>query len=117
MHLKTCSYRKCHKQKGHKKKALLGVCLLLSYSPLAMALSEEEATAKLTELIKAGQYTQAFALSNEHVMDYGGDPKFDFLTGIAALNVGEFQQAVFAFERAVIVKPKWHNARFNLAKA
>ncbi len=95
---------------------LLGLCLLLSYCATGFALTEAQTTERLAQMVKAKQYTEAYELSNQYVMEYGGEPTFDFLTGIAALKVGEYQQAVFAFERAIIVKPKWQQARFSLAK-
>lgn len=99
-----------------KKMELLGVCLLFSYSHAGFALTEAQATEKLKQLIQSKQYAEAFAFSSEVMIDYGGEPAFDFYTGIAALQVGEYQQAVFAFERTVIVKPQWQRARLNLAK-
>ncbi|MFT5162564.1 MAG: hypothetical protein ACI9FJ_001141 [Alteromonadaceae bacterium] len=108
MHKKNSSIR--------NKIELLGVCLLLSYCPVGLAATEAQTTEKLNQLVKAQQYAEAFALANQHMMDYGGEPAFDYLTGIAALKINEYQQAVFAFERAVIVKPKWKLARFNLAQ-
>ena len=107
----------------------LAICLLLSYSPLGFAeienltagqkesRTEKQTIAQLTQLIKNKQYPEAFALADKHIMAYGGEPSFDFLTGLAALQVGQYQQAVFAFERTIIVKPQWKKARFNLAKA
>ncbi|MFT4924837.1 MAG: tetratricopeptide (TPR) repeat protein [Phenylobacterium sp.] len=99
-----------------QKIGLLGVCLLLSYCPTGIAATEVETTNKLNQLVKDGKHAEALALANEFMMDYGGEPTFDYLTGLAALEVGEYQQAVFAFERAVIIKPQWQQARFNLAK-
>ena len=71
----------------------------------------------LTQLIRLGQYKEAFTLANQQVAEFGGDPNFDFILGVAALKAGEYQHAVFAFERVLIIKPKEEVARFNLATA
>ncbi|SFC62378.1 surface lipoprotein assembly modifier [Pseudoalteromonas denitrificans] len=95
------------------------VCLfiLISTSAYAKSLTIKEAVDTLNQFIKQEEYALALAFSQENVFDFAGEPKFDFLTGIAAIKIGEYQRAVFALERAVIVKPKWKLARFNLAKA
>jgi hypothetical protein len=100
-----------------KKIGLWGVCLLLSYCPVGIAATEVETTNKLKQLVTDGKYAEGLALANETMFDYGGEPTFDYFTGMAAMKLGEYQQAVFAFERAVIVKPLWQQARFNLAKS
>lgn len=97
--------------------ALALSCLLLSLSTPSMAITEEEAVKELNTLVTAKQYKQAYDLANEYVMDFGGEPRFDYLMGLAAYHLNLFEESVFAFERAVIVKPKWASARFELAKA
>jgi len=83
----------------------------------AQALSKKQVFEELNLLIKNKQYESALAFSDEYIFDYAGEPTFDFLIGIAAIKVGKYQQAVFALERTVIVRPKWKLARFNLAKS
>lgn len=114
-------------QSLHSIRALLiqlWIGLLLSCTTMPLQAADESETAseratlaRLNQLLKNEQYAEAFALADRHIMDFGGEPSFDFLTGMAALKVKRFQQAVFAFERAVIVKPKWQAARFHLARA
>src|SRR5262245_53337527 len=46
-----------------------------------------------------------------------GDPEFDYLLGIAALESGEYERAVFALERVLSVQPNNHLARAEIARA
>jgi hypothetical protein len=95
-------------------------CYLLFFifvSFQTQALSKKQVFEELNQLIKNKQYESALTFSDEYIFDYAGEPTFDFLIGIAAVKVGKYQQAVFALERTVIVRPKWKLARFNLAKS
>jgi len=89
--------------------------MLLSFQ--VEALNKKQVFEELNQLIKNKQYQAALIFSDEYIFDYAGEPTFDFLIGIAAVKVGDYQQAVFALERTVIVRPKWKLARFNLAKS
>ena len=71
----------------------------------------------LVKLIRDGRYSEAFTLASQNIVEYGGEPEFDFLLGVAALKAGEYQRAVFAFERVLVINPKKEIARFNLATA
>ena len=102
---------------GYKAVAAWLTGLLLTFSPMSHAKTEQEILKELNDLVAAERYDEAWVLSNEHVMDMGGEPNFDYLMGMAALNTNASQEAVFAFERAVIVKPKWKQARFQLARS
>jgi hypothetical protein len=92
----------------------------VSPSETANALSEQEqftSTVKqLSQLINAKQYQKAFAYSNSNT-EFLGEPKFDFLAGLAALKSKHAHEAVFAFERVINLEPKWHEARFHLASS
>ena len=105
----------------------LSGCFFLLYGSVVLAqttnlivtslLSERQVINQLTELVNEKQFAQAYAFANQKVMDFGGEPKFDYLMGLAALKIKAYQDAIFSFERAVIAKPKWQQARFQLAKA
>ena len=94
-------------------KAQQTVAPTLQASAQGQTRAERAAIIKLNQLVKQEQYAEAYAFAQQVMFDYGGEPSFDFLTGRAALKVNQFQQAVFAFERAVIVKPEWQQARVN----
>jgi outer membrane protein len=46
-----------------------------------------------------------------------GDPEFDYLLGIAALDAGDRERAVFALERVLAVQPDNLRARAEIARA
>ena len=46
-----------------------------------------------------------------------GDPDYDYLLGIAALDSGKPNEAIFALERVLAVKPNHLQARAEIARA
>ncbi|HJS37469.1 MAG TPA: tetratricopeptide repeat protein, partial [Burkholderiales bacterium] len=46
-----------------------------------------------------------------------GDPEFDYLLGIAALDAGDAERAIFALERVLAVQPDNLQARAEIARA
>ena len=46
-----------------------------------------------------GRYQEAYLLAQSGLFDYEGQPNFDFAYGLAALESGRPDEAVFAFER------------------
>ncbi|MBQ4799503.1 DUF560 domain-containing protein [Pseudoalteromonas sp. MMG006] len=67
-------------------------------------------------LISNKQYSKAYKQSQKYYK-YLGEPDFDYLLGISALNSGVSAPAVFAFERVVEDKPQWYEARLYLIKS
>lgn len=87
---------------------------LLLASSVAHAASWE---ARAKELLQSGKAGEAFALLQTQSTEYGGDPEFDLLLGVAASQAGHPDQARFALERVLIVQPQNHRARLELARA
>ena len=80
----------------------------------------ESPIAALDRLITAGQYAQALDLGDDNLEDWEGDPEFDFLYGIAALESGSTNEAVFALERVAATSTDGllrARARLELARA
>ncbi len=59
----------------------------------------------------------AFRALHAQVADYGGEPEFDYLLGLAALDAGHPGEAVIALERVLMVKPDFLQARAEIARA
>jgi len=72
-----------------------------------------EARALLTQ----GRAGEALALLLPFEGQRAGEPAFDFLLGVAALEAGETQQAVFALERTLDLQPDNDEARAFLGRA
>lgn len=77
--------------------------------------SPSEQLLSLHNLIENKQYSEAYALSKGLLEEYGGEPEFDFYAGRAAYHSNHHQEAVFAFERVMINRPKHLQARLLLA--
>lgn len=76
--------------------------------------------AELDRLIAAGQYQEAYDLGKEGLFEWEGDESFDFLYGLASLEIGESNEAVFALERAAATSQDdvlRGRARLELARA
>lgn len=72
---------------------------------------------ELAQLIAEQKYQAAYALANELQIRRAGEPDFDFYYGLAALETGHAQQAVFALERVIALIPEDQRARAELARA
>ena len=67
--------------------------------------------------LAAGDAVGAYALLSPAEEERAGEPDFDYLLGIAALDSGQATLAVFALERVVSVQPDNVLARAELARA
>ena len=77
-------------------------------------------SAQLDQLISAGQYQQAYAIASANLEVWEGDTQFDFLYGIAAIESGFPNEAVFALERVIQTAENAtfrQRARLELARA
>jgi tetratricopeptide (TPR) repeat protein len=68
-------------------------------------------------LLDAGDAEAAYALLEPLEAQRAGDPDFDFLLGLAALESGRSTEAVFALERVLAVRPGDLRARVEIARA
>lgn len=85
---------------------------------LWVALSFQGAAAQTLEsLIEGGHYQQAYELALPQLGQRAGESGFDFMFGMAAIESGQPQEALFAFERVLAAQPWDHRARLELARA
>ncbi len=70
-----------------------------------------------TRLLNSKMAAQAYASLLKQADRFTGEPRFDYLLGISALDSGRPGQAVFALERVVANDPKNGPARAELARA
>lgn len=84
---------------------------------LAGAATADSVTDQAHELLDKHQAGAAYDLLLPLSDERAGDPQFDFLLGIAALDAGHPNQAVFALERVLAVKPDDALARAEIARA
>ena len=70
-----------------------------------------------TDLVAKGRTKEAYALLAPYQSELAGDPDYDYLLGIAALDSGKINEAIFALERTLAVKPNHLQARAEIARA
>jgi len=68
-------------------------------------------------LLDAGKSSAAYALLEPLESERAGDTQYDFLLGLAALDVGQNTRAVFALERVLAMNPEHVRARAEIARA
>lgn len=100
------------------KNVLLVTFLLLFTSNAidAKTFRDNSAYAELRQKIQENDANSAWQLATNLEDEHLGDVDFDFLYGLAALQVKENERAVYAFERVVANKPQWLDAQLYLAR-
>jgi tetratricopeptide (TPR) repeat protein len=88
------------------------VALLITAGPCA-ATPVEQARA----LLDAGRAEEAYELLSPLEDRLAGDPAYDYLLAVAALDAGRPDEAVLAFERVLAADPLFAGARLDLGRA
>lgn len=89
-------------------------------APLAFGQENAPPNAQLNVLIDAERYADAYALAISDLEAWEGDTDFDFLYGIAAIESGNANESVYAFERVANTATRnviRQRARLELARA
>lgn len=94
-------------------KGIIWLLLLLFSSAGGQVLAD---SGEIERLLEAGSYDAAYERAVALAPAREGDAGFDFLLGMAAVRSGHLPEAVFAFERVLIVQPENHRARLELAR-
>lgn len=92
------------------------ITVLLLFSGGAVA-ADDSLLTQADRLLKGGKAQAAYALLAPHQSERAGNPDYDYLLGIAALDSGRANEAVFAFERVLAVAPDHLQARAEIARA
>ena len=98
---------------------------LLLPALIALLLAGQAAQAQDATLVNArqmitsqgGNGRAAFDLLAPLEQQRAGEPAYDYLLGLAAIDAGEFTRAVFALERVLAVEPNHPQARAEIARA
>lgn len=106
------------------------IALVMSCLAAPLALAQDTATfdvsitavdqALLTRaesLIANGQAESAYSTLSAREADLAGNPYFDYLLGVAALDAGHVSEAIFSLRRSVAVAPRYAGARMELGRA
>ncbi|EAT12820.1 protein containing tetratricopeptide repeat [Oceanobacter sp. RED65] len=76
----------------------------------------EKQLKQLELLVNARQFDQAYSLASSIRNNEEGRPSFDFYYGLAAIETGHFDEALFAFERLLFYQPNNPRYRLELAR-
>lgn len=96
--------------------ASLALSLAFTLSPLAQAASSDPVLAQADQLLASRQSQAAYDLLAPLEDERAGDPDYDYLLGLAALETGRGGVAAFAFERCLAVDPKNGPCRVQMAR-
>ena len=99
---------------SHAHRCLIFALALGLFSTISVA---DEIVDRGKQLVDAGKPGEAYALLKPLEEDRAGDPNFDYVFGLSALDSGKPLEAVFALERAVDAAPDSGPARAELARA
>ena len=98
--------------------ALISLVLLANAGFAAEAENDgSEIIARMNQMIAMGQFQAAYELGQGNLFDLEGEAEFDFLYGLAALETGRPDEAVFAFERIAHFYPDQQRVKLELARA
>lgn len=102
----------------HYKYLTIGLLASLFVASMSSARAEVDALVRQARvMLEQGQAQQAFDLLEPQETPRAGDPDFDTVLGIAAIETGQFTRAVFALERVLSVQPENSRARAELGRA
>ena len=90
---------------------------LLFAGPAAQAQDATLDRARQMITSQSGKGRAAFDLLAPLESQRAGEPAYDYLLGLAAIDAGEFTRAVFALERVLAVEPNHPQARAEIARA
>ena len=94
----------------------LGIAVLLLNLLFAFNVRADHPGDEIQRHLDAGEARAAWALAERLLPEHAGDPQFDFVAGLAALEAGQPQHALMAFERVLLLQPANHRARLELAR-
>jgi tetratricopeptide (TPR) repeat protein len=94
-------------------RALFALALLC----ISLAAAADALTDRAKTLLQRGEAAAAYKLLQPLEPQRAGDPDYDYLLGIAALDAGAPERAVFALERVLAVQPDNLQARAEIARA
>ncbi|MBV1788034.1 DUF560 domain-containing protein [Marinobacterium sp. D7] len=89
--------------------------LVVAAGPVSAQTSSE--VERLTQLNQRGEFAKAYSLALEQRQQLEGLASFDLQYGIAAIDSGHPNEAIFAFERVLMAQPDHQAARLELARA
>ena len=91
--------------------------LVLLLVPLSAQPQSHAELARAEALIRQGRAEEAWKALSVQELQRAGDPRFDYLLGVAALESGRPSLATFVLERVIAVNPGHMAARLEMGRA
>lgn len=79
--------------------------------------ADPQALDRARQMLAAGNAKQAYAELAPLQAKLSGEPEYDYLLGVAALDSGRIEEAIIAFERVLALIPNHAGAQMDLARA
>lgn len=102
---------------GGSVKYLAGVFFLLILATGSATAAEDDLVKQARNLLGSGKAKEAYTLLLPHQSERAGDPDYDLQLGIAALDSGKPNEAIFALERVLATNPDNLPARAEIGRA
>lgn len=90
--------------------------VLQMWSTCGFAAGEPPNLDEARKLLDAGRAEQSAALIEQDLLNFAGNADYDYLLGLALYQAGRVGQALFAFERVLMVDPDNVDARLKAAQ-
>jgi len=85
--------------------------------PLAKSSSQDAYNYKhLQALFNSYKRKQSYDYASQYLSEQEGNPEFDYIYGVSAIDAGYASNGVFALERVLLAYPEDHVARLELAR-
>lgn len=97
--------------------SVLRLFAFLAFSTFLATARADPISDKAKGLIDAGRSQEAYALLLPLEPERAGNIEYDYLLGLAAIDAGDPERAVFALERVLAMKPDFAQARAEIARA
>lgn len=98
------------------KRSVILFLLVFSFIPMGTRASEDFQLQYLQYLFDSYQRQAAYEYASRYVRTMEGDPYFDYLYGVAAIDSGHASEGVFALQRVLFAFPQDHVTRLELAR-
>ena len=111
-----------------KCRAILPLALTLTFTMFSPSQAQEtirladsenarDLYQKVESLLASGRTRGAYEMLKSYARDLAGNPYFDYLLGVAALDSGRLSEAIMNLQRATAAAPEFSGARMELARA
>jgi tetratricopeptide (TPR) repeat protein len=102
---------------GMLRKTLRAALAALLFIACSTVSGQDDSLNRAQRLLDARQFQEAFALLDPLEADRAGNPDFDFMLGLAAIETGRYTRAIFALERVLAARPDDPRVRAEIGRA